>query len=42
LYGLVRSGQPEKAVQFLRETRHVSRSDALKEVHKIAANFGLT
>ena len=41
LYGLVRTGAREKAIQFLRETRRMSRSEAVKQVKKIASDLGL-
>ena len=41
LYGLVRTGEREKAVTFLRETRRLSRNEAAKQVKKITADLGL-
>ena len=41
LYGLVRTGEREKAIQFLRDTRRLSRQAAAKQVKKIASDFGL-
>ena len=41
LYGLVRTGAREKAIQFLRDTRRMSRSEAVKQVKKIASDLGL-
>ena len=41
LYGLVRSGEREKAIQFLQETRRMSPSDAAKEVAAVAAELGI-
>lgn len=41
LHSLVRLGQSEKAIQFLRETRNLSRKEAEKQVTKIAADLGL-
>jgi hypothetical protein len=41
LYGMVRTGQREKAVNFLRETRSLSRNEAAKQVKKIAADLGI-
>ena len=41
LYGMVRTGQREKAISFLRETRRLSRNEAAKQVKKIAADFGI-
>jgi hypothetical protein len=41
LYGLVRTGAPEKAIEFLQETRSMSRRDAAKRVAAIAAEFGM-
>jgi len=32
LYGLVRTGEREKALRFLRDTRRMSHKDALKKV----------
>jgi hypothetical protein len=41
LCGLVRTGAREKAIQFLQETRRMSRNDAAKKVASVAAQFGL-
>jgi hypothetical protein len=41
LYGLVRTGEKEKAIRFLRETRRMTRSEAAKRVQKVAAELGL-
>src|SRR5437868_13026083 len=41
LYGLVRTGEREKAIRFLRETRWMSRSDAVKRVAAVAAELGM-
>ena len=41
LYGLVRTGEREQAIEFLRETRSLSRQAAAKQVKKIAADLGL-
>jgi len=41
LYGLVRTGAREKAIQFLRETRRMSRNDAAKKVLAVAAELGI-
>jgi hypothetical protein len=41
LYGLVRTGEREQAIQFLQETRRMSRQDAAKQVKKIASDLGL-
>ena len=41
LYGLVRTGEREKAVTFLRETRRLSRKEAAKQVKKITADLGI-
>ncbi len=41
LYGLVRTGEREQAIEFLRETRRLSRQAAAKQVKKIAADLGL-
>jgi len=39
-YGLVRSGQRQTAIQFLEETRSLSRSEAAQKVNDIAADMG--
>ena len=41
LYGLVRVGDREEAIQLLQETRRMSRSDAAKKVAAIAAEWGI-
>jgi len=41
LYGLVRMGETEEAIGYLREIRRMSRTDALKQVKKIALDLGL-
>jgi hypothetical protein len=41
LYGLVRTGEREKAIRFLRDTRRMSRSDAVKRVAAVAAELGM-
>ena len=41
LYGLVRMGEREKAIQFLQDTRRVSRNDAAKRVVEIASDLGI-
>ena len=41
LYGLVRTGRQEKAIQFLKETRRMSRTDAAKKVLAVAAELGI-
>jgi hypothetical protein len=41
LYGLVRAGQKDKAIRFLRDTRGMSRSEASKKVMQIAADLGM-
>ncbi len=42
IYGLVRTGERQKAIQFLQETRKISRTEATKRVTKIAAELGIT
>jgi hypothetical protein len=39
LYGLVRTGEREKAVRFLQETRGMSRSEAVKRVVAVAVEL---
>ncbi len=39
LFGLVRTGELERAIRFLRRTRGMSRKDAAKKVAGIAAEF---
>jgi hypothetical protein len=41
LYGLVRTGNREQALRFLRESRNMSRTEAAKQVAKVAAELGL-
>ena len=41
LYGLVRTGEREKAIQFLKESRHLSRQAASRKVSAIAAELGI-
>jgi len=41
LYGLVRTGEPEKAVRFLKKTQGMSRSDAQMKVAAIRMQFGM-
>lgn len=41
LHGLVRTGEQEQAIQYLQDTRQLSRSAASKQVSKIAADLGV-
>jgi len=41
LYGLVRTGEREQAVQFLQETRRLTRNEASRRVSEIAVELGL-
>jgi hypothetical protein len=41
LYGLVRTGAREQAIQFLKETRRMSRNDAAKKVLAVATELGI-
>ena len=41
LYELVRTGEREQAIEFLRETRSLSRRDAAKRVAVVAAELGI-
>ena len=41
LYGLVRTGQKDKAIRFLQETRGMSHKEATKKVAVIAVELGL-
>ena len=41
LYGLVRTGARKKAIQFLQETRRMTRKDAEQEVVAVAARVGV-
>jgi len=42
LYGLVRTGEREKAIRFLQDTRKMSRKDAAKRVADTARELGIT
>jgi hypothetical protein len=41
LYGLVRTGQKDKAIRFLQNTRRMTRNEASKRVAQIAAELGM-
>jgi hypothetical protein len=41
LYGLVKTGARDEAIQFLRETRRMSRNDAAKKVLAVAVELGI-
>ena len=41
LYGLVRTGQKDKAIRFLQETRRMTRNQASKRVKQVAAELGM-
>lgn len=41
LYGLARTGERERAVQFLREVGGMSRSEAARRVAAVAAELGV-
>ena len=41
LYGLVRTGERDKAIRFLQETRRMSRNEAAKRVAAVAAELGM-
>jgi len=41
LYGLVRTGEREQAIQFLQKTRRMSRKDAEKKVRTVAVELGI-
>ena len=41
LYGLVRTGQKEKAIQFLQKTRRMTGSEASRRVSEIAVELGM-
>ena len=41
LCGLVRTGQKDKAIRFLQETRRMTRSEASRRVSEIAVELGL-
>src|SRR5436305_5746723 len=41
LYGLVRTGQKDKAIRFLQDTRRMTRREASKRVAQVAAELGM-
>jgi hypothetical protein len=41
LYGLMRTGEREKAIQFLQETRPISRNEAARQVATAATELGM-
>jgi hypothetical protein len=41
LYGLVGTGEREKAIRFLQETRSLSRAEAMKRVAEVATELRL-
>ena len=41
LYGLVRTGQRDKAIRFLHDTRRMTRQEASKQVAQVAAELGI-
>ena len=41
LYGLARTGEREKAIRFLQETRGLPRKEAEKRVARVAADLGI-
>ena len=41
LYGLVRTGQKDRAIRFLRKTRRLARKEALRRVAQVAAELGM-
>jgi hypothetical protein len=41
LYGLVRTGQKDKAIRFLQETRRMTRNETAKRVKQVAAELGM-
>jgi hypothetical protein len=41
LYGLVRTGQKDKAIRFLQDTRRLTRKEASKRVAQIAVELGM-
>ncbi len=41
LYGLVKTGEREKAIRFLQETRGMSRNEAVKRVAAVAVELGM-
>ena len=42
LYGLVRTGARQEAIRFLHKTKKMSRTEAVKQVAKVAAELGST
>ena len=42
LYGLVRTGERERATRFLQETRGLSRKDAARRVAEVTSELGIT
>ena len=42
LYGLVRTGQKDKAIRLLQETRRMTRQEASRRVAQAAAELGMT
>jgi hypothetical protein len=42
LYGLLRSGQRQKAIRFFQETRSASHKEAVKSVAEFAARLGMS
>jgi hypothetical protein len=41
LFGLIRTGEREEAIQFLQETRQMSLPDAARKVAAITAEWGM-
>lgn len=41
LYALIRTGEREQAISFLRETRRLSRTDAVEQVKRIESDLGM-
>ena len=41
LYGLVRTGQKDKAIRFLQETRRMTSTEAAQRVKQVAAELGM-
>ncbi len=41
LYGLVRTGQKDKAIRFLQDTRRMTRNEASRRVSEIAVELGI-
>ena len=41
LYGLARTGQRDKAIRFLQDTRRMSRNEASERVAQVAAELGI-